>query len=153
MPIGRWKRKLRRFSELERADRWLLARAAWRLLVARIVLAVVPFRRVAARLSSSTGMAGEGIDATIPERVGRAVTIAANHVPWRADCFPRTIAARALLQRYGYASTIHFGVRREGAEGLDGHAWLTCGNKVVTGGADLDRYTEVYRLGQTGSEP
>ena len=153
MPNGEWKRKLRRLGELDRADRWLVVRAAWQLLVARIVLAVVPFRRLAARLSESTDRAAETVEPAIPERVGRAVTVAANHVPWRADCFPRTIAARALLKAYGYASTIHIGVDRQGGEGLKGHAWLTCGDVVVTGGAELDRYTEIHGLGRPGAGP
>ena len=51
-----------------------------------------------------------------------------------------------LLKRSGYASTIHFGVDRVDEDGLEGHAWLTCGETVVTGGGELDRYTEVHRL-------
>ena len=51
-----------------------------------------------------------------------------------------------LLKRFGYASTIHFGVDRVDEDGLEGHAWLTCGETVVTGGGELDRYTEVHRL-------
>ena len=52
-----------------------------------------------------------------------------------------------LLKRFGYASTIHFGVDRVGEDGLEGHAWLTCGETVVTGGAELDRYAEMHRFG------
>lgn len=143
-----WRRKLGKLAGMSAADRRLLARAAWRLLVARIVLSVVPFRRVAAKLSSASAAGSGRVDPDLAARVGRAVTIAANHVPWRADCFPRTIAARALLRQHGCASTIHIGVERQGGAGLAGHAWLTCGDTVVTGGDDLDRYTEIHRLGE-----
>ena len=85
-------------------------------------------------------------DPDLLQRVGRAVAVTANHVPWRSDCFPQTIAGRSLLKRYGIASTIHFGVERIGEEDLAGHAWLTCGEIVVTGDTDLDRYTEIHRL-------
>ena len=57
-----------------------------------------------------------------------------------------TIAARMLLKRHGHASTIHFGVERVGEDVLNGHAWLTCGETVVTGGAELDRYAEIHHL-------
>jgi hypothetical protein len=50
------------------------------------------------------------------------------------------------LKRFGYASTIHFGVDRVGEDSLEGHAWLTCGKTVVTGGTDLNRYTEVHSI-------
>ena len=69
-----------------------------------------------------------------------------SHVPWRSDCFPQTIAARMLLKRHGYASTIHIGVERIGDDELKGHAWLTCGETVITGGTDLDRYPELHTL-------
>ena len=51
-----------------------------------------------------------------------------------------------LLKRYGYGSTIHFGVERVGEGDLAGHAWLTCGDTVVTGDTDLDRYTEIHKF-------
>jgi len=57
-------------------------------------------------------------------------------------------AARMLLKRFGYASTIHFGVERAGEDVLNGHAWLTCGETVVTGAAELHRYAEIHRLGE-----
>jgi len=36
---------------------------------------------------------------------------------------------------------------------LNGHAWLTCGETVVTGGAELHRYTELHRLNAKTSWP
>jgi hypothetical protein len=39
-----------------------------------------------------------------------------------------------LLKHHGYGSTIHLGVKRVGDGELEGHAWLTCGDVVVTGG-------------------
>jgi hypothetical protein len=149
MNIARWKHKLDRLSALSGADRWLLLRAAWCLAVARVTLAAVPFRRLAERLAEQAP-APDGVapssDPDFPGRVGRAVRIAAAHVPWRSDCFPQTLAARSLLRRRGYASTIHLGVERTGEAGLAGHAWLTCGETVVTGGGELERYTELHRL-------
>jgi hypothetical protein len=82
----------------------------------------------------------------LARRIGRAVAIAARNVPWRADCLPQAIAARMLLRRHGLPSTLHIGVTRDEAKGLTGHAWLTCGETVVTGETDLDRYAVLHRL-------
>ena len=79
-------------------------------------------------------------------KAGTAVRAAANNVPWRSDCFPKAIAARTLLKQAGFASTIHIGVEKSGEGKLAGHAWLTCGDTVVTGGEDIDRYTEMHRF-------
>jgi len=147
MWIARLKQKLERFGNLGLAEQWLLLRAAAWLLVARIGLAVMPFSRLSAKLSAESTAERHAADPGLLQQIGDAVRIAANHVPWRADCFPQSIAARMLLKRQGLASTIHFGVERQGKEDLSGHAWLTCGDTVVTGGTELDRYTELHRPG------
>ncbi len=74
------------------------------------------------------------------------VRAAANNVPWRSDCFPQAIAAREMLRRRGYESTIHLGVDRIDRENIAGHAWLSCNGTVVTGGETMDRYSEVHRF-------
>lgn len=140
--------KLVHFARLESADRRLLMRAVVWLAVARAMLLVMPFRRLSGQLASQRvrDNSGSNPDPKLLPRISRAVAIAASHVPWRSDCFPQAIAARKLLERYGYASTIHIGVAKNEGEGLAAHAWLTSGDTVVTGGANLERYTELYRL-------
>ena len=141
----RWTNKWRRFIQLDGADKWLLLRATVWLAIARIMLVAMSFERLSARLSATGNSAQAEPDQDLLERIGFAVSAAANNVPWRSDCFPQTIAARMLLKRFGYASTIHIGVERAGEDVLNGHAWLTCGETVVTGGAELDRYAEIHR--------
>ncbi len=132
--------------QLDGADKWLLLRATAWLAIARIMLTVMPFRHLSARLSAKSYSPQIEPDQDLLQRISCAVSAAANNVPWRSDCFPQTIAARMLLKRFGYASTIHLGVERIGEDGLEAHAWLTCGETVVTGGAELDRYTEVHSI-------
>ena len=86
-------------------------------------------------------------DKDLLERIAYAVAAASNSVPWRSDCFPQAIAARLLLKRHGFDSTIHLGINRVGHDELESHAWLTCGETVVTGQGNLDRFAEIYRLG------
>lgn len=146
MSIARWSHKLRRLGHMSWADKWLLLRAVGWLAVARIRLAITPFPRLAEVCAASSNPANTEVDPVLLNRIGFAVRAAANNVPWRSDCFPQTIAARKLLDAYGYASTIHLGVERPKDAMLAGHAWLTCGDTVVTGGETMDRYTEVHRL-------
>ena len=138
--------KLAKFGQLPTADRRLVLRAVIWLGIARIMLITMPFQRLSERLAAEPNSAANQPDPAFVQRVGFAVRAAANNVPWRSDCFPQTIAARMLLNRRGYASTIHLGVEKAGEDGIAGHAWLTCGDMIVTGGEDLDRYTEMYRI-------
>ena len=143
MSISGWKSKLSKFSQLDSADKWLLFRATAWLLIARIMLAAMPFDRLSARLATESDLIATECDPEILARVGYAVRVAASQVPWRSDCFPQAIAAQKLLRQYGQAAKIHFGVERIGDNGLEGHAWLTSGDKVVIGDTDLTRYTEL----------
>ena len=140
--------KWQRFMQLGAADRRLLLHATVWLGIARIMLIVMPFRRLSARLSAKSDPTQPEPDQDLLKRISYAVSAAANNVPWRSDCFPQTIAARMLLKRHGHASTIHFGVERAGEDVLNSHAWLTCGETVVTGGSELNRYAEIHRLGE-----
>lgn len=148
MSTARSKNKLSRFSELEGADKWLFLRAAGWLAIARMMLVVMPFDRLAARLSAKGTALPEQPDREYLGRISFAVSAAANNVPWRSDCFPQAIAARMLLKRQGYESTIHLGVEKTSPDAIAGHAWVTCGETVVTGGEKVDRYVEIHRLGE-----
>ena len=138
--------KLGKFAGLPVADQWLFMRAVFWLAVARARLAVTPFRRLAERLEAQSQAPGVAVDPAYVARVGYAVRAAAGSLPWRSDCFPQAIAARSLLRRQGYATTIHLGVAKAGVDDIAGHAWLTCNGEVVTGGGEMGRYTEMHRI-------
>ena len=140
------KSKLGKFGQLPAADQWLVVRAAFWLGIARIMLVMTPFRRLSESLAGNADAIGNEADPNYVERVGYAVRAAANNVPWRSNCFPQAIAARMLLRRQGYATTIHLGVEKNREGDIAGHAWLTCGETVVVGGEDLDRYTEMHSI-------
>ena len=147
MAARRLTERFRRFRALEGRDKWMLLHAMMWLAMARVMLLVMPFRKLAARLSGEQEAEKGEPDPELLERIGFAVRAAAGNVPWRSDCFPQSIACRMLLKHHGYKSTIHLGVKKVGDE-LEGHAWLTCCGTVVTGGEDLDRYAETHRLGE-----
>ena len=148
MSSARLREKLQRFARLDGADRWLLIRASAWLGVARLYLAFTSFQQLSERLSNNVPDIRVDPDPDFLRRVGFAVRVAAANVPWRSDCFPQAIAARMLLKRRGHASRIHLGVEKSGEGSIAGHAWLTCGDVVVVGGEDLDRYTEMHRFNE-----
>lgn len=128
-------------------QRLLLLEALCALAVARALVVLLPYRRLAAMLSADAGC--HGVTCPPPDllqRIGGAVAAVARHVPWRADCLPQAIAARTLLLRRGIASVVHIGVARNQDDRLAGHAWLTVGDVVVAGGDQLENFTEIQRL-------
>lgn len=80
----------------------------------------------------------------IVERVAYAIPRVAARVPWRADCLVQAMAARSWLSAHGIASTIHYGVPRHKADRFEAHAWLTVGERLVTGG-DISGFVPLER--------
>lgn len=67
------------------------------------------------------------------DRVAYAIPRAAARVPWRSTCLVQALAAKHWLARLGIGSQIKLGVRSS-TGGLDAHAWLEAGRRVVIGG-------------------
>jgi hypothetical protein len=127
--------------QLDEGQRWLLLEAAAWLGLAQLALRVVPFRRIARWLEQRQRGDPRAAGAVPVERVRRAVRVASRRVPWPSRCLAQALAARAMLQRRGIRTTLVLGVAK-GVEGdFEAHAWLRCGEHVVTGGDGIERFT------------
>ncbi|MDO8678753.1 MAG: lasso peptide biosynthesis B2 protein [Acidobacteriota bacterium] len=140
--------KLSRVRQMSGAERWLIAEAVVSLGAARAMILLMPFRWIAPWLERKPRGSGRPAvpDPVLTGSVRRAVTIAANHVPWNAVCLPQAMAAKFMLALRGCPSTLHLGVARTGAA-LTAHAWLEAGNVIVVGEKGVDAVTPVARFG------
>jgi hypothetical protein len=129
-----WARAGLRFWQVpwgERADVLIafmeLARARWRL-----------HRLPAARVlgpGAAPARAPTPAQQASAARVSAAINRAARHAPWRADCLVQALAAQAWLTRRAIPSALQIGAHQGGPAGqLHAHAWLLCGEAVITGG-------------------
>ena len=138
-------RKLAKLWRLSWRDRLLLAEAAVALLGARLIMLLVPFRRIAPRLGETMGdsPAEDPADPRGLKRIGWAVNVASKVLPWHSTCLTEAIAAKAMLKRRGVVSTLYLGLARDGQSQLEAHAWLRCGSSVLTGGGASEGYTVI----------
>ena len=137
---------LRKLLNLPIADIGLLLEAALMLEVARLAIALAPFRHIApwlgvCRSATPTTPLSEA-HTWLAKRIGWAVHTAAGHLPWQAVCLPQAIAAKFMLRRRGFASTLYLGVSRDDIS-FKAHAWIRTGDVIVTGYQDMQRYTVV----------
>jgi hypothetical protein len=148
-------RATRRFVRLPGWRRVLLLRSVLWLAWARFSLVFMPFNRLAAWFGTVTPPSGDdGSHAAVlgedqiqfVRQVSWAVTRAARYVPFRAVCLPQAIAAFAILKHRGYASTMHFGVRKRPGQRLEAHAWLDAGGIEVTGYPVGEGFVEMARF-------
>jgi hypothetical protein len=134
---------LKRAVRLSGARRRLLGEALIALLLARGVMALLPFRRIAAWLGtpgveSPATAAAEEIRTA--QEVGWAVCAVARRVPWDGRCLAQALAATGMLRRRGLEGSVSFGARQGESAGFDAHAWLRFGSCMVTGGAGQERF-------------
>ena len=119
---------LMRIRSLTRREWRDILRAIFELARARVLIhRIDPRMLVSAQQAKHTDM-----NTTLLDRVAWAVPAAAVQVPWRSDCLVQALAARNWLHAEGLQTQMHVGVARD--EPFTAHAWLTCGNRVITGG-------------------
>lgn len=63
--------------------------------------------------------------------------------PWKIRCFARAITAKRILEKHNIPSTIYFGVAKEGKSKMIAHAWLRCGDIIVTGKEEMGIFTPI----------
>src|SRR5688500_6547635 len=114
---------LRRILERPRSEQIVLARALLVVTAVRLMLWVVPFRSVRARLTAlrpAPTLPLEERSRVIPFLV-RAVRSTSRVIP-RATCLTQAIALQYLLVRVGAPGRIHIGVRRLAGGSFESHA-------------------------------
>jgi hypothetical protein len=140
----------RRWRDLDATDRLLLVEAVFAVAVARASVRLLPFHRTMdlfglqkpQKKQPGTPEAGE----SVPDGAFRpawAVEAAADRMPIAGTCLAKALAGSAILGRRGIASTIHLGVANDPqhVDRLIAHAWLCCGDTILTGAAGVGRYT------------
>ena len=83
-------------------------------------------------------------DEALAAEIGAVVAAVAAAAPFRALCLEQALAVRRMLARRGVPAVLHIGMARDSG-GRDAHAWVTAGDRVVSGHAELGRFTVIAR--------
>jgi hypothetical protein len=141
-------RLVRRFVQLSPAHMRLLTEACFLLVLARLLLALLPFQILARLLNYPLArMDHSGAQRSlIRNEIAWAVKTAAAHLPGRTVCFPRGIAAQIMCRRRGIDATILYGAAVESGHGLTTHVWVQDGREGVVGSEHVDRFLVLARF-------
>lgn len=124
----------------------LFARAVCWTGVARILILFVPLRQFSFLLGEHMKQTPGALSGESPELL-RSVTIAlaraGRYVPWRCKCYEQAIAAKMILRGKKIRTTLYYGVAKDPEGKLIAHAWLRCGDYIVTGRRGMERFTVV----------
>ena len=127
-------------------DWWLFFRAIYWTGIARILIVFVPLKRFSFLLGTHMKVTPESDvseNMVLLRAVGVAVIRASRFVPWRCKCYEQAIAAKMILRGYGLQTTLYYGVAKGHDKKLIAHAWVRCGNYIVTGRPGMERFTIV----------
>jgi hypothetical protein len=109
--------------------------AVWELGLARVTFGSWRSDRMVRYLSARSSRLSDRASDIKLERLAWALSAAARRVPWRSDCLIQALAAMRWLRRHGYRPEFHLGVTSPRGRHTIGHAWVTCGGIVVSGGS------------------
>jgi hypothetical protein len=138
--------RLAQIRSLSSAERLLLLEAVAMLAVASFLVALAPFRRVAALAGHPPRTLPNPAEKTRQIRaVSWAVRAAARRVPWRAKCIEQGFAAHWMLRRRAVRTIVHYGLARRD-QGLVAHVWVRSGEAEVIGCENLADFTEVAQF-------
>ncbi|NLG50448.1 MAG: lasso peptide biosynthesis B2 protein [Chloroflexi bacterium] len=140
-------RRLTRFFRLPATRRRLFIQAARWLVVVRLGLWVLPFRKLQPLVARLRGVPRGPVDAAVMREVAWAVQAASRYVP-AATCLTQALTGQILLQRRGYPAQVEIGVAKDESGQFMAHAWLRCDGVVLIGGsaASLRRYTPLHTM-------
>jgi hypothetical protein len=131
---------LRKFAHEPWPRQRLVLRALVTVAFFRAALSALPFRWVRAVSARRVRRATRDLPGRVDD-LSWAVAVASRRVP-RASC----LALQNLLAREGYRSDLHIGVAKSGDGGLEAHAWLESGGRVLIGGGQVERFTRLAAL-------
>jgi hypothetical protein len=146
--------RLRKFMRLSHADRVCLLEAGCWLGFARVAFLVLPFRLVARGLGMHMAISPDNFEVTpieLLDRISWSVAAASRHLPWECTCLAQAMAAKAMLKCRGVSSTLYLGVAKQNESNLQAHAWLRCGERILTGGQAMANFTVIATFAEGGS--
>ncbi len=122
---------------------------AWCLLhLSKLVIIFMPFRKIASRMGSLQVESTHDLLSTeISIKIEHAVRRASRYTLHESKCYDQALTAKALLGQSGLPATIYFGLAKESDNQLIAHAWVRCGERVISGKAGMERFTVVACFG------
>jgi hypothetical protein len=139
-------RLLSRLSQLRPAERYAFVEAFFLFVIVRLWIFLFPFKWIAPKLgtgmteSTCTPLAHLEANSILIEQSLRRVR---QYLPRVCTCLVQSIAGKLMLRRRRMPNTLHLGVKKDPSRGLTAHAWLCCGDRVITGAREMNNYTEV----------
>ena len=139
MPI-----KIQRFFRLDGAERSIFVLACLISIKHSIITTIFPMRWYTNKMGvkgNETPFSIDENDLLFVKRVEKTMRRVQKYLPFKIKCFSAALTAKTLLKRNNIKSTIYLGVKKSNNEKMIAHAWLRCGNIIVTGKEEMNNFS------------
>lgn len=121
---------------------------AWFLLhFSKLLILMFPFRSIASRLGQSQfETCSQEVEKKYWLDVEVAINRASRFTLHKSKCYDQALTAKRMLKRKGVLSTLYFGLSKA-EDGLNAHAWVRVGTRIITGRAVVTQFTPVAWFG------
>ena len=122
---------------------------AWCLIhLAKLVIMFIPFKKIASRMGKLQVESTHDLKSmAVSTKIEHAIRRASRYTLHNSKCYDKALSAKALLFQFGLPATIYFGLAKESENKLSAHAWVRCGNRIVTGKVGMERFTVIACFG------
>ena len=117
--------------------------------VVRFGIYFLPFNRIAPLLGKkniSTSVEVEREVLRKAAKIGFVVESISRFTPWESKCLVKAITAQLLLRVLRTPSTLYLGMSKDKSNKLIAHAWLRCGNLIITGASESENFKSVIHF-------
>ena len=128
---------------------YILFVEAWFLLhFAKLIILFMPFKKIASWMGSLGAESLHDLHSTdLSTKIEHAVRRSSRYTLHESKCYDQALTAKALLGQCNLPATIYFGLAKARENQLMAHAWVRCGNTIITGKAGMERFTVVACFG------
>ncbi|WP_281884304.1 lasso peptide biosynthesis B2 protein [Paenibacillus sp. YYML68] len=145
----RWSRRIERASRLPWKAKALVLISYVLMGLVRLCILVIPFKYMAPCLGRKNGSTSLEVPKPMlarAARIGWIVETTSRFTPWESKCLVRAITAQLLLRLVRTPSTLYLGMAKDQSEKLIAHAWLRCGEHILTGASEADNFVKVAQF-------
>ncbi|MBN1187692.1 MAG: lasso peptide biosynthesis B2 protein [Bacteroidales bacterium] len=141
--------KVKKYSSLNSLERRTYFKALFLFIWVRLILVILPFKKYATKLGEKDQ---ETTDTLMPEWESYVVLVkdsirrASRYNIVKPKCLAEAITAKKLLNKKQIPSTLYLGVAKDEKQKMIAHAWLRCGNIIVTGKQGMGKFTVVSKF-------
>ena len=140
---------INKLLQLKKNDRRILLEAFILSGIFRLIVSFVPFKKYKKFIGKYNEVSSNEIESDsiyLIDKISWAVNTIEKYTPWKSTCLVKAIVAQRLLKKRSIDSTLYLGLKKEKHGTMQAHAWVRCGELIITGGENKEQFTEVAKF-------